>query len=61
MDALIDLIMTENERADAAGEHVPFAEPFDTRINKAGDMELIEIPVNADTGDKEALEATLAE
>lgn len=57
VNKFIDLVLEENRRAEAAGEHVPFAEPFDTRINKAGDMELIEIPVNADTGDKEALDA----
>jgi RND superfamily putative drug exporter len=36
---------------------VPFAEPFSTSINRGGDTELIDIPVNADTGDEEALDA----
>ena len=57
MDALIDLIMAENERADAAGEHVPFAEPIETEVNRSGDLEIIKLPLNADTGDQEALDA----
>ncbi len=55
---LIESVRAENQRADAAGEHVPFAEPIDaTKINRAGDTQLIEIPVNADTGDEKALDA----
>lgn len=54
---LIEVIQEENARAEAAGEHIPFAEPFDTSINRSGDTELIEIPLNADTGDDEALDA----
>jgi len=46
-----------NADAEAAGEHVPFAPPFQTDVNKAGDTELIQIPVNADTGDAAALAA----
>ncbi len=57
VDKLIEVIQEENARAEAAGEHIPFAEPFDTSINRAGDAELIEIPLNADTGDDEALDA----
>jgi len=57
VNAFIDLVRAENQRAGAAGEHVPFAEPIDTSINKAGDTEVIEIPLNADTGDNEALDA----
>ncbi|MFQ5858301.1 MAG: MMPL family transporter [Anaerolineae bacterium] len=53
----IELVRNENERASAADEYVPFAEPIATRINRAGDTELIRIPVNADTGDEEALDA----
>jgi len=54
-----EVVLEENERAEAAGEHVPFAEPINIpgRINRAGDTELIDIPINADTGDKEALDA----
>ena len=57
MDALIDLIMAENGRADAAGEHVPFAEPIETEVNRSGDLEIIKLPLNADTEDQEALDA----
>jgi RND superfamily putative drug exporter len=57
VDRLIELIREENLRAEAAGEHVPFEEPIQTDINRAGDTELVKIPVNADTGDKEALDA----
>jgi len=57
VDRLIEVIKEENARAEAAGEHIPFAEPFNTSINRGGDTELIEIPVNADTGDQEALDA----
>lgn len=57
VDSLIGLIQEEIQRAWDAGDHVPFAEPINTSINRAGDMELIEIPINADTGDKEALDA----
>ncbi len=57
VDKFIEVIKEENARAKASGEHVPFAEPFNTSINRAGDTELIEIPLNADTGDQQALDA----
>ena len=57
MNRLIDLVLQENDRAEAAGEHIPFAEPIETDVNRGGDLETIEIPLNADTGDKEALDA----
>ena len=57
VNRLIDLVRAENERAEASGEHVPFAEPIETSVNRSGDLEVIEIPLNADTGDKEALDA----
>jgi RND superfamily putative drug exporter len=57
VNGLIELVLAENERAAAADEHVPFAEPIDTSINRAGDTELVEIPINADTGAEEALDA----
>lgn len=57
VDHFIKLVRDENQRAEAAGEHVPFAEPIDTSINRGGDTELVKIPINADTGDKEALDA----
>jgi uncharacterized membrane protein YdfJ with MMPL/SSD domain len=57
VNRLIESVLAENERAAEAGEHVPFAEPIDTSINRGGDTELVKIPVNADTGDREALNA----
>ena len=57
VNRLIELVHEENERAEAAGEHVPFAEPIETDVNRGGDLETIEIPLNADTGDEEALDA----
>ncbi len=57
VNRLIELVLEENQRAGAAGEHVPFAEPIETSINRAGDMEVVSIPLNADTGDIEALDA----
>ena len=57
VNRLQDLVVAENERAAAAGEHVPFAQPFDTSINEAGDTERLEIPINADTGDQDAVDA----
>ena len=55
--ALTDAVGREIDRAEAAGEHVPFAQPIGTEINRAGDTEIIEIPINADTGDQEAIDA----
>jgi RND superfamily putative drug exporter len=57
VNRLIELVREENERAEPAGEHVPFAEPIETDINRASDMEIINLPVNADTGDEAALDA----
>ena len=45
-----EFLQSLGELAEAAGEHVPYARPFGTEINDAGDTELLEIPVNADTG-----------
>jgi RND superfamily putative drug exporter len=57
VNSFIQSVRDENTRAQAAGEHVPFAEPIHTSINRAGDTEVIDIPINADTGDQEALDA----
>lgn len=57
VERLIVLIREENARAEAAGEHVPFAEPIETEVNRSGDMEVIKLPLNADTGDQQALDA----
>ena len=57
VNRLIELVREENTRAEAAGEHIPFAEPINTNVNRSGDLETIEIPLNSDTGDEEALDA----
>ena len=57
VNRLIELVQIENERARSADEHVPFAEPISTSVNRSGDLEVIEIPLNADIGDQEALDA----
>ncbi|MBC8279416.1 MAG: MMPL family transporter [Chloroflexi bacterium] len=57
VESLTALIREENARAEAAGEHVPFAEPIETEVNRSGDMEIIKLPLNADTGDEQALDA----
>ena len=54
---LTDGVEAEIVRAESAGEHVPFALPFDFQINAAGDTEAVEIPINADTGDQKAIDA----
>ena len=46
-------------RAESAGEHVPFARPFDFQINTAGDTEVVEIPINADIGEQDAIDALI--
>jgi uncharacterized membrane protein YdfJ with MMPL/SSD domain len=57
VNSLIEAVREENARAEDNGEHVPFAEPISTSINRAGDTELVEIPINADTGEQKALDA----
>jgi len=57
VDTFIANVEAANEDAEAAGEHVPFAPPFQTDVNDAGDAEIIQIPVNADTGEAAALDA----
>ena len=54
---LTDGVEAEIARAESAGEHVPFARPFDFQINTAGDTEVVEIPINADTGEQDAIDA----
>ena len=54
---LISGVEVENERARAAGEHVPFGAPIETEINDAGDTEVVSIPVNADPSQPEAIDA----
>ena len=54
---LTDGVEAEIARAESAGEHVPFARPFDFQINTAGDTEVVEIPINADIGEQDAIDA----
>ncbi len=50
-------VAEENERAEQAGGARRFGDPITTRFNDAGDTEVVEIPVNADVGDAEAIAA----
>ncbi len=50
-------VAEENERAERAGGARRFGDPITTRFNDAGDTEVVEIPVNADVGDAEAIAA----
>lgn len=57
VESLKAAVATENRRADAAGQHVPFGAPITTQINNAGDTQVVRIPVNADTGEQAAIDA----
>jgi uncharacterized membrane protein YdfJ with MMPL/SSD domain len=50
-------VAEENERAERARGARRFGEPITTRFNDAADTEVVEIPVNADVGDAEAIAA----
>jgi uncharacterized membrane protein YdfJ with MMPL/SSD domain len=50
-------VAEENERAEQAGGARRFGDPITTRFNDAADTEVVEIPVNADVGDAEAIAA----
>jgi len=60
VDLFIELVLDENQRAEAAGEHVPFAEPIETSINRGGDTELVQIPINTRSWSRSKLTLTLA-
>jgi uncharacterized membrane protein YdfJ with MMPL/SSD domain len=53
-----DLIgRVQAETASAANPNAPYGAPIQTDINDAGDTELIQIPLNADIGEKKAIDA----
>jgi len=47
----------QSESTASAGPDAPFGVPIQTNVNDAGDTEAIRIPLNADTGEKKALDA----
>ncbi len=47
----------EKESTAKAGPDAPYGAPIQTNINDAGDTEAVRIPLNADTGEKKALDA----
>jgi RND superfamily putative drug exporter len=51
------LSLVEAETASAQNPNAPYGAPVQTETNSAGDMQLIRIPVNADTGEQKALDA----
>ena len=57
VDALEASVQADNQDAAAAGEHIPFGGPIATEINDAGNTEIVKIPINADTGEKKAIDA----
>jgi RND superfamily putative drug exporter len=53
-----DLIgRVQQETASPANPNAPYGAPIQTDINDAGDTELIQIPLNADIGEKKAIDA----
>jgi uncharacterized membrane protein YdfJ with MMPL/SSD domain len=53
-----DLISrVQQETASPANPNAPYGAPIQTDINDAGDTELIQIPLNADVGEKKAIDA----
>ena len=52
---LTDLV--QEETVSAANPDAPYGAPIQTDINDAGDTELIQIPLNADIGEKKAIDA----
>jgi RND superfamily putative drug exporter len=49
--------LVEAETVSPQNREAPYGEPIQTEINDAGDTELIEIPLNADVGEKRAIDA----
>jgi uncharacterized membrane protein YdfJ with MMPL/SSD domain len=45
------------ETASAESPDAPFGAPIQTDVNNAGDTELIQIPINGDTGESRAIDA----
>ena len=55
VDALVGRV--EAESVSAGNPDAPYGAPIQTDINDAGDTELIQIPINADTGEQKAIDA----
>ena len=55
VNQLIDRV--QKETVSAANPNAPYGVPIQTDINDAGDTELIQIPLNADVGEKKAIDA----
>jgi len=55
VDRLRSLVQAETVSAE--NPNAPYGAPIRTSVNDAGDTELIQIPVNADTGEKKAIDA----
>jgi RND superfamily putative drug exporter len=55
VERLINLVQVET--ASAANPNAPYGAPIQTSINDAGDTELIQFPLNADTGEDKAIDA----
>jgi RND superfamily putative drug exporter len=54
-DELLGLV--DEETASATDHDAPYGAPVQTEVNDSGNTELIRIPINADTGDDEAIDA----
>ena len=54
-DELLGLV--EDETASASNDDAPYGSPVQTEVNDSGNTELIRIPINADTGDDDAIRA----
>jgi RND superfamily putative drug exporter len=54
-DQFLDLV--EEETASATNGDAPYGSPVQTEVNDSGNTELLRIPINADTGDDEAIRA----
>ena len=55
VNALVDRVGAET--ASASSPDALYGAPIQTDINDAGDTELVQIPINADTGEQKAIEA----
>jgi uncharacterized membrane protein YdfJ with MMPL/SSD domain len=51
------VLLVGNETASEENTELPFGSPIQSEINDAGDTELVEIPLNADTNDDRAIDA----
>src|SRR5918995_303023 len=54
-DKLLGLV--DEETASATNSDAPYGSPIQTEVNDSGNTELIRIPINADTGDDDAIRA----